>query len=303
MAEIMRYVNLFGGLAVGGTGFVIGLNDLYQNETLPAAPDSIILTVITLAAFALTLTSVIGLIGKFQGGADDESKELMKQTQGFHARISGRLVMLTALYAGLQIGKKQLFTGTWTLAEGLFLAALIYKGFDAAVDFLATLMTGDRTYTLTNVSVADKMSRDFVGFTAMLIAFILFMVNHGLDEVFDKYTTDDDATGVPTFKNTSLMEESGKVDKPLLNWAMILSIIVLASIFILVGLAANMKNYILGAVGSLSSAVSHVVSALLAVHVGKYLHVEAYDTADGDFLPSNFFYLGAAVLAAYAAIN
>lgn len=306
MAEIMRYVNLFGGLAVGGTGFVIGLNDLYQNETLPAAPDSIILTVITLAAFALTLTSVIGLIGKFQGGADDESKELMKQTQGFHARISGRLVMLTALYAGLQIGKKQLFTGTWTLAEGLFLAALIYKGFDAAVDFLATLMTGDENGSykpLTNVSVADKMSRDFVGFTAMLIAFILFMVNHGLDEVFDKYTTDDDATGVPTFKNTSLMEESGKVDKPLLNWAMILSIIVLASIFILVGLAANMKNYILGAVGSLSSAVSHVVSALLAVHVGKYLHVEAYDTADGDFLPSNFFYLGAAVLAAYAAIN
>lgn len=306
MAEVMRYINLFGGVGVGGTAFVIGLNDLYQNQTLPAAPDSIILTVIILAAFALTMTSVVGLIGKFQAGEDEESKELMKQTQGFHARISGRLVMLTALYAGLEIGTKDLFTGTWTLAEGLFFAALIYKGFDAGVDFLATLLTGDSEGSykpLTNVSVKDKMSRDFVGFAAMLIAFILFMVNHGVDEVFDKYTTDDDATGVATFKNTSLTEESGKVDKPLLNWAMILTIIVLASIFVLVGLAINMKNYILGAVGSLSSAVAHVVSGLLSVHVGKYLHVVAYDTADDDFLPSNFFYLGAAMLAAYAAIN
>ena len=317
MAALLKYVNLFGGVAFSGAAFVIGLNELYSNETLPAGPDSIILVAVILAAFALSVTSIIGVIGEFQAGEDVVSKDLLKQTMGFHHRMSGRLVMLTALFAGLSLGGKKaecgddeneacdgLYQGTWSIGEGLFLGSLIYKSLDASIDSLATILAGDKGYEpLTNVSVADKMSRDFVGFTALLISFILFMINHSADEVFDKYTTDDDATGVATFKNTSFMEEAGKVDKPLLNWAMVLSIIALSSILILVGLAANTQNYILAAVGSLSSALAHVVSGLLAVHVGKYLHVQAYDTADGDFLPSNFFYFGAAILAAYAAIN
>lgn len=317
MAAVMNYINLFGGVAFSGAAFVIGLNELYSNETLPAGPDSILLVAVILAAFALQLTSIIGVIGEFQAGEDIVSKELLKQTMGFHHRMSGRLVMLTALFAGLSLGGKKaecgddeneacdgLYQGTWSVGEGLFLGSLIYKSLDAAIDSLATILAGDKGYKpMTSVSVADKMSRDFVGFTALLISFILFMINHGADEVFDKYTTENDVTGVATFKNTSFMEEAGKVDKPLLNWAMVLSIVALSSILILVGLAANTQNYILSAVGSLSSAVSHVVSGLLAVHVGKYLHVQAYDTADGDFLPSNFFYFGAAILAAYAAIN
>ena len=317
MAAVLKYVNLFGGVAFSGAAFVIGLNELYSNETLPAGPDSIILVAVILAAFALSVTSIIGVIGEFQAGEDVVSKDLLKQTMGFHHRMSGRLVMLTALFAGLSLGGKKaecgddedeacdgLYQGTWTVAEGLFLGSLIYKSLDATVDSLATILAGDSGYApLTSVSIADKMSRDFVGFSALLISFVLFMINHGADEVFDKYTTDDDLKGVATFKNTSFMEEAGKVDKPLLNWAMILSIIALSTILILVGLAANTQNYILAAVGSLSSALAHVVSGLLAVHVGKYLHVQAYDTADGDFLPSNFFYFGAAILAAYAAIN
>jgi len=317
MAALLKYVNLFGGVVFSGAAFVIGLNELYSNETLPAGPDSIILVAVILAAFALSVTSIIGVIGEYQSGEDVVSKDLLKQTMGFHHRMSGRLVMLTALFAGLSLGGKKaecgddedeacdgLYQGTWSIGEGLFLGSLIYKSLDASIDSLATILAGDKGYEpLTNVSVADKMSRDFVGFTALLISFILFMINHGADEVFDKYTTDDDATGVATFKNTSFMEEAGKVDKPLLNWAMVLSIIALSSILILVGLAANTQNYILSAVGSLSSALAHAVSGLLAVHVGKYLHVQAYDTADGDFLPSNFFYFGAAILAAYAATN
>lgn len=317
MAAVLKYINLFGGVAFSGAAFVIGLNELYSNETLPAGPDSIILVAVILAAFALQVTSIIGVIGEFQAGEDVVSKDLLKQTMGFHHRMSGRLVMLTALFAGLSLGGKKaecgddedeacdgLYQGTWTVAEGLFLGSLIYKSLDATVDSLATILAGDSGYApLTSVSIADKMSRDFVGFSALLISFILFMINHGADEVFDKYTTDDDLKGVATFKNTSFMEEAGKVDKPLLNWAMILSIIALSTILILVGLAANTQNYILAAVGSLSSALAHVVSGLLAVHVGKYLHVQAYDTADGDFLPSNFFYFGAAILAAYAATN
>jgi hypothetical protein len=316
MSVVLKYINLFGGVAFSGAAFVIGLNELYSNETLPAGPDSIILVAVILAAFALSVTSIIAVIGEFQAGEDVVSKDLLKQTMGFHHRMSGRLVLLTGLFAGISLSGKAaecgdgkdepcdgLYQGTWSIAEGLFLGSLIYKGIDAGVDAFATIVAGDEGYEpLTNVSVADKMSRDFVGFTALLISFILFMVNHGLDEVFDKYTTDG-STGVPTFKNTSFMEEAGKVDKPLLNWAMILSIIALASILILVGLAANAKNFILAAVGSLSSAVAHVVSGLLAIHVGKYLHQPAYDTADGDFLPSNFFYFGAAILAAYAAAN
>ena len=317
MATLLKYLNLFGGVAFAGVCFVIGLNELYSNETLPTGPDSIILISVILAAFALLVTSTIGMISEFQSGEDVVSKDLLKQTMGFHHRMSGRLVMLTGLFAGLSLsgktpkcgdGKNQpcdgLFEGTWDIAEGLFLGSLIYKSLDAVVDAAATIIAGDSGYQpLTNVSVADKMSRDFVGFTALLISFIMLMVNHGLDEVFDKFVTDNDVTGVATFKNTSFMEEAGKVDKPVLNWAMILSIIALSSILILVGLAANTQNYILAAVGSLSSAVAHVVSGLLAIHVGKYLHVQAYDTGDGDFLPSNFFYFGAAILAAYAATN
>jgi len=317
MAEtLMKYINLFGGVAFGGTSFVIGLNELYTDETLPAAPDSLILITLILASFALTLTSVIGAIGEFQSGEDVVSKRLVKQTMGFHHRISGRLIMLTALFAGLSLKSKDfkcgddedeacltLFSGTWSLGEGLFLGALIYKSLDAVVDFLATLYAGDEGYEpLTTKSTAEKKSRDFVGFVALLIAQIFAMVNHGIDEVFDGYATTDGSTGVATFKNTSYAEEAGKVDKPLLNWAMILSWIVLATILIVVGLIQT-ENYILAAVGSLSSALSHVISGLLSIHVGKYLHVVAYDTADGDFLPSNFFYFGAAILAAYAAVH
>lgn len=317
MAALLKYINLFGGVAFSGAAFVIGLNELYSNETLPAGPDSIILVSVILAAFALSMTSIIGVIGLYQSGEDVVSASLLKQTMGFHHRMSGRLVMLTALFAGLSLGGKKaecgddenkacdgLYQGTWSVAEGLFLGSLIYKSLDAIVDALVTMAAGDEGYKpLTNVSVSDKVSRDFVGFAALLISFILFMINHGADEVFDKYTTEDNATGVATFKNTSFMEEAGKVDKPLLNWAMVLSIFALSSILVLVGLALNTRNYILAAVGSLSSAVAHVVSGLLAVHVGKYLHVQAYNTADGDFLPSNFFYFGAAILAAYAATN
>lgn len=317
MATVFKWINLLGGFAFSSAAFVIGLIELYTDETLPAGPDSIILVALILAAFALLVTSTIAVIGLFQSGQDVVSEDLLKQTMGFHHRMSGRLVMLTALFAGLSLGGKKaecgddknkacdgLYQGTWSTAEGLFLGSLIYKSIDAAVDSLVMFLERESGYKpLTSVSVADKMSRDFVGFTALLISFILFMINHGADEVFDEYTTDDDTTGVATFKNTSFMEEAGKVDKPLLNWAMVLSIIALSSILILVGLAANTQNYILSAVGSLSSAVSHVVSGLLAVHVGKYLHVQAYNTADGDFLPSNFFYFGAAILAAYAATN
>lgn len=313
---LMKYINLFGGVAFGGTSFVIGLSELYTNETLPAAPDSLILITLILASFALVLTSVIGAIGELQSGEDTVSKRLLQQTMGFHHRISGRLIMLTALFAGISLKSKDhecgddeneacltLFSGTWSLGEGLFLGALIYKSLDAVVDFLSTLLAGDTGYKpLTNKSVAEKKARDFVGFTALLIAQIFVMVNHGIDEVFNGYKTTDGKTAVPTFKNTSYAEEEGKVDKPLLNWAMILSWIVLAVVLVVVGLIRT-ENYILSAFGSLSSAISHVISGLLSVHVGKYLHVLAYETADGDFLPSNFFYFGAAILAAYAAIH
>lgn len=317
MGTLMKYVNLGGGVAFGGTSFYIGLSELYTNETLPAAPDSLILITLILASFALLLTSVIGIIGESQQGEDVVSKRLLKQTMGFHHRVSGRLIMLTGLFAGISLKSKDhkcgdnenepcltLFSGTWSLGEGLFLGALIYKSLDAVVDFLATVTAGSSGYEpLTNKSVAEKKARDFVGFVALLIAQIFVMVNHGVDEVFNGYESTDGVTAVPTFKNTSYAEEEGKVDKPLLNWAMILSWIVLGVTIVVVGLLPGVENYMLSAFGSLSSAVSHVISGLLSIHVGKYLHVVAYEIADGDFLPSNFFYFGAAILAAYAAIH
>ena len=33
MAAVMNYINLFGGVAFSGAAFVIGLNELYSNET------------------------------------------------------------------------------------------------------------------------------------------------------------------------------------------------------------------------------------------------------------------------------
>ena len=200
-----QYVNLFGGAALGIATAVIGLNDLYKdNADIPSAPNSIVLTMLVLAAFALTVTSIVGAIGLFQQGEDYVSKELVKQTMGFHHRLSGRLVMISGLYAGLTLGGKAaecgddeneacdaLFSGEWTLGEGVFLGSLIYKSFDAVVDFFATLSTMGKGYKpLTDMSVAEKKSRDFSGAAALGIGFILFMVNHGLDEVFDKYTTD-----------------------------------------------------------------------------------------------------------------
>lgn len=323
MAQIMKYVNVFGGAVFGGAISVIGLFNLYEDEVLPAAPDSILLTVLILAGFGLLVTSIIGAIGMIQENEGDVvSEELVRQTMGYHHRISGRLVMLTGLYAGLSILGKEaecgddkneacdtLFSGTMSLGEGLFLGSLIYKGLDAVVDFFATLYAGDSGYKkMAGFSESgDKISRDYVGLASLILAFIFFMINHGLDEVFDKYTTEDDATTIAVFKNTSFAEEAGKVDRPLLNWAMILSIIVLAVFGVIVGFNAFMKesridNFMLAAVGSISSATTHVISGLLSIHVGKHLHAKAYE-ADDDFLPSNFFFFGAAVLASYAAIN
>lgn len=317
MADFAKYVNLLGGGAFGIAAFTIGLNDLFKtNAEIPSAPDSIVLTVLTLAAFSLIVTSIVGTIGLIQKGEDVVSKELLKQTMGFHHRLSGRLVMITGLYAGLTLGGKAskcgddedeacdaLFSGEWTLGEGVFLGSLIYKCLDAGLDFLVTLYSGGEDYTpMTDSSVGEKMARDYAGLGALGIGFILFMVNHGFDEVFDKYTTSDGTSGVPTFLNTSLAVEEGNVDKPLLLASMIISILVLVTIVLGVGLMIK-DNYLLDAVGTLSSALTHVVSGLLSIHVGKYLHVAAYNTADGDFLPANFFYFGAAILAASAAIH
>ena len=308
--NVLRYVDMVGGVALAGTAVGISLSELYKGTDgkLPAAPMSVVLTLLFFAAAGMIMTSLISILGMYTSTIKDD---LVKQALSYHRRLAGVLVLITAVYAGLELKGKAakcgeseeeacdaLFSGTLSYGEGLFLGALIYKGLDSVVDAVVTFFYYEKEESKDQL-VSDRRMNDIAGLAALALSLILFLVYQGEDDVFDKYEKDAEGKWHPTFKNTTITEEDGKVQKQLIQLSMVFSIIVLGVVALLTSFSNS--NRILVTVGTLSSAFTHAVAGLLAVQVGQFFHVQAYATGDTSFLPSNFFYLGAVLLAFFAA--
>ena len=287
--SILSYINL--GAGVGLSGVILGysLEELYSGETLPAPPTSLLLLLLVLVSFAQLVTSGIGLVGKFQ--ADLIPDDLRKASAQSHHMTAGRVLLLTALYAGTTLGTKTLFSGTWSVGEGLFFGALLYKIHDALTDFVGVIW-GVYSSELQANDESDKVKRqdDFTGFAALGLSLVVFLFAFSGDEVYDPSTE--------TFSNVTLSGDENPQTYLLVS--MIMTIAVLALIFFGVGLL-DLKNQVLSGVGIVASLTSYVIGGLLALQVGKSFHVAAYNTEDGDFLPANFAYFGAGLLAMFAA--
>lgn len=284
----MTYANLVGGVGLSGVILGYSLEELYSSETLPAPPTSVLLILLVLLSFSQLVTSGIGLIGEIQGDVISKSMKLAS-AQSHHA-TAGRVLLLTSLYAGNKVGTtKDFLTGTWGVGEGLFFGALLYKIFDALTDVVAVY--GGVYSSELQKNEPDKVKRqdDFTGFAALGIALIILLSALSGDEAYDAKTG--------TFTEVTL---SGDAGQPYLMWAMIIIIAVLAVIFFGVGLM-QLSDNLLSTIGIIASLASYTVGALFALQVGKSMHVSQYDTADGDFLPANYAYFGAGLLALLAA--
>ena len=286
-STILTYANLVGGVGLSGVILGYSLEELYSSETLPAPPTSVLLILLVLLSFSQLVTSGIGLIGEIQG--DVISKEMKLASAQSHHATAGRVLLLTSLYAGNSVGAKDLLTGTWGVGEGLFFGALLYKIFDAITDIVAVY--GGVYSSELQKNEPDKVKRqdDFTGFAALGIALIILLSALSGDEVYDAKTGN--------FTEVTL---SGDAGQPYLMWSMIIIIAVLAVIFFGVGLM-QLSDNLLSTIGILASLASYTVGALFALQVGKSMHVSQYDTADGDFLPANYAYFGAGLLALLAA--
>lgn len=285
---ILSYVNLVAGVGLSGVILGYSLEELYSGKTLPAPPTSLLLLLLVLVSFAQLITSGIGLVGKFQ--AELIPDELRKASAQSHHMTAGRVLLLTALYAGTTLGTKDLFTGTWSVGEGLFFGALLYKIHDALVDFVGVIWGVYSSELQRDESDKVKRQDDFTGFAALGLSLVIFLVAFSGDEVYDPKTE--------TFSNVTLSGDENPQTYLLVS--MIMTIAVLAVIFFGVGLL-DLKNEVLSGVGIVASLASYVIGGLLALQVGKSFHVAAYDTEDGDFLPANFAYFGAGLLAMFAA--
>ena len=313
--EALLYVDMIGGVALAGTAVGISLGELYKGAggKLPAAPMSVVLTLLLFAAAGMLMTSIICAVGMYTSTAKDD---LVKQAMSYHRRLAGVLVLITGIYAGLELNGKAakcgeseeeacdaLFSGTLSYGEGLFLGALVYKGLDSVMDAVVTFFyydeDEDERGTTKDELVADRRMNDLAGLAALALSLVLFMVYRGEDDVFDKYKMDADGKWQPIFNQTTITDEGGKNQQELIQISMIFSIIVLGVVALLT--AFSNSNKILATVGTLSSSLTHAVAGLLSVQVGQFFHVQAYATGDTSFLPSNFFYLGAVLLALFAA--
>lgn len=287
-STILSYINLVAGVGLSGVILGYSLEELYSGETLPAPPTSLLLLLLVLVSFSQLITSGIGLVGEFQKDViTDEMRTASAQT---HHMTAGRVLLLTALYAGVTNGSKDLWSGTWGVGEGLFFGALLYKIHDAVTDIVAVYF-GVYSSELQN-DEPDKVKRqdDFTAFGALALALFVFLFALGGDEAYDADTQ--------TFGNVTLSGDENP--QTYLLWSMILIISVLALVFFGVGLM-QLGDNLLSTVGIVSSLASYVVGGLLALQVGKSFHATAYNTDDGDFLPANFAYFGAGLLALLAA--
>ena len=88
---------------------------------------------------------------------------------------AGRVLLLTALYAGTTLGTKDLFTGTWSVGEGLFFGALLYKIHDALVDFVGVIWGVYSSELQRDESDKVKRQDDFTGFAALGLSLVIFL--------------------------------------------------------------------------------------------------------------------------------
>lgn len=278
---------MVGGLGLSGVILGYSLDELYKHKTLPAPPTSLLLLLLVLVSFSQLITSGIGLVGEFQ--SDILSPDLKITSAQSHHATAGRVLLITALYAGVSAGDKDILTGTWGVGEGLFFGALLYKIYDAIADIVAVF--GGVYSSELQKDEPDKVKRqdNFTGAAALGISLIVLLSALSGDEMLD-----------PKTGNFTEVTLSGDNDQPYLLWSMILSIVVLSVMFFVVGLM-QLSDNLLSMVGVVSSLASYTIGALLALQVGKHLHMDKYDTTDGDFLPANFSYFGAALLALFAA--
>lgn len=287
-STILSYVNLVAGVGLSGVILGYSLEELYSGETLPAPPTSVLLILLVLVSFSQLITSGIGLVGEIQ--KDVITSAMRTASAQSHHMTAGRVLLLTALYAGLTNGDKDLWSDTWGVGEGLFFGALLYKIHDAVTDIVA-VYAGVYSSELQK-DEPDKVKRqdDFTAFGALALALVVFLFALGGDEAYDADTQ--------TFSNVTLSGDENP--QPYLLWSMILIIGVLAIVFFGVGLM-QLEDNLLSTIGIISSLASYVVGGLLALQVGKSFHATAYNTDDGDFLPANFSYFGAGLLALLAA--
>lgn len=285
----LSYINLAAGVSLSGIILGYSLDELYSGKTLPAPPTSVLLILLVLVSFSQLITSAIGLAGMWQ--KDAITSEMRSASAQSQHTTAGRVLLLTALYAGLTNGSKDLWSGTWGVGEGLFFGALLYKIHDAVTDIVA-VYAGIYSSELQNPEESDAVKRqdDFTAFGALTLALFVFLFALSGDEAYDADTQ--------TFGNVTLSGDENP--QTYLLWSMILIISVLALIFFGVGLM-KLEDNLLSTVGIISSLTSYVVGGLLALQVGKSFHATAYATDDGDFLPANFSYFGAGLLALLAA--